>query len=177
LIRLKERISELHQEIDVAKEDFKFLHRERGLLTKERENQQQDIEVWSARCRELQMLKFGKEIDLDELEANSDRTKEREAEALLKEDGEKFKMKSMKLFRATATLEEQLAQVRSGGWLVVGCVCYSVCLFIYVGGFFPVDCFVLFCVGSCFVTVVLLYNYLAFRLPNETQCCSMKSRS
>lgn len=110
-MRLKERIDELHLEIDAAKEDFKHLHRERGLLTKERDNQQKDIEVWSARCKELQMLKFGREIDLDELEANSDRSKEKEAEAQLAEEGEKFKMKSMAILKTSSKLEEQLASV------------------------------------------------------------------
>lgn len=111
-MRLKERIDELHTEIDAAKEDFKHLHRERGLLTKERDNQKQDIEVWSARCRELQMLKFGREIDLEELEANSDRSKEKDAEAQLAEEGDRFKMKSMMLLKTSAKLEEQLAVVR-----------------------------------------------------------------
>lgn len=108
---MKERIDELHLEIDAAKEDFKHLHRERGLLTKERDNQQKDIEVWSARCKELQMLKFGREIDLDELEANSDRSKEKEAEAQLAEEGEKFKMKSLAILKTSSKLEEQLASV------------------------------------------------------------------
>jgi chromosome segregation ATPase len=112
LIRLKERIDELHVEIDAAKEDFKHLHRERGQLTRERDAQQQEIEIWSARCRELQMLKFGREIDLDELEANSDRSKEKEAEEVLLTDGEKFKAKSQKLFAVSAKLQEQLAEVR-----------------------------------------------------------------
>jgi cytochrome c556 len=98
-------------EIDAAKEDFKHLHRERGQLTRERDAQQQEIEIWSARCRELQMLKFGREIDLDELEANSDRSKEKEAEEVLLTDGEKFKAKSQKLFAVSAKLQEQLAEV------------------------------------------------------------------
>ena len=111
MVRLKERIDELHVEIDAAKEDFKHLHRERGQLTKERDSQKQEIEIWSARCRELQMLKFGREIDLDELEANSDRSKEKEAEGQLVDDAEKFKSKSMKLFSVSAKLQEQLAEV------------------------------------------------------------------
>mmetsp|Transcript_17896 Transcript_17896/g.30098 ORF Transcript_17896/g.30098 Transcript_17896/m.30098 type:complete len:824 (+) Transcript_17896:3-2474(+) len=111
LVRLKDRIEELHKEIDDAKEDFRFLHRERGLLTKERENRMKEIEVWSARCKDLQMLKFGREIDLDELEASSDRSKERDAEGMLMDDAEKFRMKSNKVFKESARLEEELAAV------------------------------------------------------------------
>lgn len=112
LVRLKERIDELHVEIDAAKEDFKHLHRERGQLTRERDAQKGEIEQWSARCRELQMLKFGREIDLDELEANSDRSKEKEAEGQLVEDAEKFKAKSAKQMALSSKLQEQLAEVR-----------------------------------------------------------------
>jgi hypothetical protein len=112
LVRLKERIDELHVEIDAAKEDFKHLHRERGQLTRDRDSQKQEIDIWSARCKELQMLKFGREIDLDELEANSDRSKEKEAEGVLLDDAEKFKSKSHKLFLMSAKLQEQLAEVR-----------------------------------------------------------------
>jgi ribosome-binding ATPase YchF (GTP1/OBG family) len=133
LVRLKERISELHVEIDAAKEDFRHLHRERGLLTKERDIQKVDIESWSARCKELQMLKFGREIDLDELEANSDQTKEKEAEEVLQHDAEKFKAKSAQLFRTSARLEEELAAVSS----VCVCMCVYVllsveCIKIYI---------------------------------------------
>ena len=64
MLKLQSRISELHAEIDTAKEDFRLLHKERTLLTKERENQEKDIQIWSARCRDLQMLKFGKLVDL-----------------------------------------------------------------------------------------------------------------
>ena len=136
---MKERISELHVEIDAAKEDFRHLHRERGLLTKERDLQKTDIETWSARCKELQMLKFGREIDLDELEANSDQTKEKEAEEVLQSDAEKFKAKSAKLFKTSARLEEELYAVRLGCcWCscityVLYFKCLSFCLFLCVG--------------------------------------------
>ncbi len=38
------------------------------------------IDIWQKRCQELQMLKFGRVIDLDSLEADADRSKEEEAE-------------------------------------------------------------------------------------------------
>ena len=110
-MKLQSRISELHLEIDTAKEDFRLLHKERTLLTKERENQEKDIQIWSARCRELQMLKFGKLVDLDELEAKSDRTKEIEAESALTEDAEKFRSSSLTIIKSIKQLEEQLIHV------------------------------------------------------------------
>lgn len=125
LIRLKERIDELHLEINSAKEDFKFLHRERGQLTKDRDLQKQEIEVWGTKCRELQMLKFGREIDLEELEEKSDRSKEFEAEATLSSNADKFKKKSQKLFGVSARLQEQLAEVSLGLMCIV---CVYMCM-------------------------------------------------
>jgi len=60
LIRLKDRIDELHVEIDQAKDDFKLLHKERGVLLKECEHQKEEIQIWSERCTNLQILKFGR---------------------------------------------------------------------------------------------------------------------
>lgn len=108
---MKERITELHTEIGQAKEDFKQLQKERGVLTKEREFRQEDIEKWTSRCNDLQMLKFGRIIDLDELEASSDRSKVLDAEAQLKADEEVWRMKSLKIEKENEALLENLAQV------------------------------------------------------------------
>lgn len=112
LVNLKCRIDELHNEIDEAKEHFKHLHKQRGVLTKEKEGRMSDIELWSARCNELQLLKFGRVMDLDELEASSDRTKELEAEALLKDDEASYKAKAKKLIKESSAIQEQLAEVK-----------------------------------------------------------------
>jgi len=110
LVRLKDRIDELYSEIDQAKVDFKQLHRTRGVLTRECENKGKEIELWSSRCKDLQMLKFGKEIDLDELEANSDRSKELEAEDKLKKEEEAYKLKLARQNRETQYLLEKLQE-------------------------------------------------------------------
>jgi hypothetical protein len=57
------------------------------------------------------MLKFGKLVDLDELEAKSDRTKEIEAESALTEDAEKFRSSSLTIIKSIKQLEEQLIHV------------------------------------------------------------------
>jgi hypothetical protein len=110
-LRLKSRIDELHEEIDQAKNDFKQLHKERGVLLKESESKKQSIELWSSRCKDLQMLKFGSLIDLDELEAISDRSQEVEAENILKSDEQIFKSKMVKLMKEAAVLQEELFAV------------------------------------------------------------------
>jgi hypothetical protein len=78
---------------------------------KDRDNKALEIEAWRGKCEELQMLKFGKVIDLDELEFSSDRTKESEAEALLKDDETVFRLKTSQLTKESAVLQEQLALV------------------------------------------------------------------
>ena len=111
LARLKERIVSLHKEIDVARDDFKDLHKERLKLLRDKEVKEKETETWRARCRELQLLKFGREIDLDELEASSDRTKEREVEAQLAAEREKFEAEASKLLREVNGAKEKLVKV------------------------------------------------------------------
>lgn len=55
------------------------------------------------------MLKFGREIDLDELEARSDRTKELEMEAIVAEERAKFERESAKLLKDVFFAQEKLA--------------------------------------------------------------------
>eukprot|EP00981_Chlorochromonas_danica_P000742 scaffold167_cov168-Ochromonas_danica.AAC.9 len=111
LLRLQERITELHQEIEEAKEGFSLLHKERANLLKDHESKQGETESWIARCRDLQMLKFGREIDLDELEARSDRTKELEMEQIVAEERAKFEKENARLMKDVLAAQEKLAQV------------------------------------------------------------------
>ena len=111
-MRIQERISELHAEIDHAKESFRELHKERSVFIKEREAKRLEIEAWSSKCTDLQMLKFGRMIDLDELEAKSDRSKELEAENALKEDEAAFKIKAAKYLKECGVMQEKLSEVR-----------------------------------------------------------------
>lgn len=57
------------------------------------------------------MLKFGKIIDLDDLERDADRTKEKEAEKILQIDIQNFNYSSNKLLKSIHTLEEELSEV------------------------------------------------------------------
>jgi transaldolase len=112
LNRLKERIGELFNEIDDAKENFRLLHKERAQLIKDRDSKEADTERWKQKCKDLQMLKFGREIDLDELETFSDRTKEMEVESLLAQDREKFEKEATELAKEVNNVKEKLIQVK-----------------------------------------------------------------
>jgi cell division protein FtsL len=111
MLQLQSRIGELHEEIEDSRLNFKELHKERVRLNKEREIRRAEIESWEKRCRDLQMLKFGRVTDLDELEAGSDRTKEHEAESIVKLVEDRGRLGEYKLRREMEDLEEQLAQL------------------------------------------------------------------
>lgn len=110
--KLKNRIDSLHIEIEKAKEDFRELHKDRSTLAKERELKEAETDTWKSKCRELQLLKFGREIDLDELEFSSDRTREHDMEAQLSADREKFEVESKRLLRDVQQSKEQYIKVR-----------------------------------------------------------------
>jgi predicted nucleic acid-binding Zn-ribbon protein len=76
LQRLDQRIQELHVENVQAKSSFQELHKERVSLNRDRSAKKEEIDEWTKKCTDLQMLKFGRCVDLDELEADADRTKE-----------------------------------------------------------------------------------------------------
>lgn len=113
LNRLKDRINELGNEIDDAKEGFKTLHKERLQLLKDRDSKAAETENWKQKCKDLQMLKFGREMDLDELEAFSDRTKEMEIEAQLEAERGKFEKESEDLMKEVVRAKERLISVRT----------------------------------------------------------------
>ena len=121
--RLDERIGELHIEGAEAKSNFQELHKERVRLNKERGGKKDEIADWQKRCMDLQMLKFGRGVDLDELEADADRTKEDEAEELIHEIEEVTKKKTDEIWAEINDLKEKLAQVCVSVFLWT-CVCF-----------------------------------------------------
>ena len=91
---------------------FRELHKERVWLSKERDFRQKEIETWSKRCKELQMLKFGRVIDLDDLEAGSNRDKEDEAEKGVRDQEESHRALAHRLLKESEALQDKLAVVR-----------------------------------------------------------------
>lgn len=119
LKRLDERIGELHIECEEARANFQELHKERVRLNREREKKREEIAAWEKRCSELQMLKFGRVIDIDELESEADRTKEEEAEAAVREIQENLNLKTKELAQEIEQLQAQLAAVRDSALIVL----------------------------------------------------------
>ena len=80
-------------------------------FSKQRDERKVAIGSLVDKCKELQLLKLGRVIDLDDLEAQSDRSKEKEAEKLLEEQQETYAGAIARLEREAGTLQEQLALV------------------------------------------------------------------
>jgi len=111
LEKLQARIGELKSEINAAKVDFKQLHRERASLERQVKVGKGQIEDWTIKCNDLQMLKFGKMIDLDELEAGSDTTRIDEAEAQCAAVEKRFQSSSARLVKQKELLQDKLSEV------------------------------------------------------------------
>ena len=109
--RLDSRIGELKTDTENSRADFAELRKERVTFSKERDERKEAIGTLMDRCNELQLLKLGRVIDLDDLEAQSDRSKEKDAEKKLEEQQETYAGIVIRLERDAAQLQEDLAQV------------------------------------------------------------------
>ena len=110
LDKLSRRIGELKEEIIEAKVSLKSFHKEKVKLEKERGAQRANIENWTEKCNELQMLKFGRLIDLDVLEKGSDHSKLEEAEEAVSKVESEYQVKMRKLQEEYDTLNARLAK-------------------------------------------------------------------
>ena len=111
LKRLHERIGELHVETDNARTDLRALYKERTRLEKEREVEREEIDRWNERIKELQMLKFGRLVDLDELEQGTDKAKEDDAAEAIRKIEEKHLAETRILLRQKEEMKNKIADV------------------------------------------------------------------
>jgi WD40 repeat protein len=68
LLKLKNRIKELEVENKTLRQQFKDLHKEQSRLAREKKLKEAEIALSTAKCDDLQMLKFGQTIDLEALD-------------------------------------------------------------------------------------------------------------
>lgn len=113
LSRVQTRIGELKKEGDDAKQSFRSLNREKGTLEKEVETKKMNMKDWEEKCVDLQMLKFGRVVDLEYIDSMSDKTLEVEAEAkantIEQEQKRIVAIKQVELRRAEDELEASTA--------------------------------------------------------------------
>ena len=113
MIRLQNRIAELSLETEEERVNLKEMHKERVRLNKDREVRQGEIAAWESKCKNIQMLKFGRLIDVDALEAGSDRSKEVEAERTVRVVEEEGRLSLYRMQKELEEVQEKLARVRS----------------------------------------------------------------
>ena len=111
--QLQNRIGELVTETQEAKLQFRELHRNRVKLEKDRDVVRETINDLSEKCSNLQMLKFGKVMDIDQLEAGNDKSKENEAQEGVKAVEEKHSKLVAGLTREMEALRSDLNIVSS----------------------------------------------------------------
>jgi hypothetical protein len=112
MIRLQNRIAELSLETEEERLNLKEMHKERVRLNKDREVRQAEIAAWESKCKNIQMLKFGRLIDVDALEAGSDRSKEVEAERTVRVVEEEGRLSLYRMQKELEEVQEKLARVR-----------------------------------------------------------------
>lgn len=111
LTKLKGRIDGLKRETADARQLYQELKKERVVLSKDRDVQQDKITNWRGKCKDLQMLKFGREIDLDDLEAASNRSREKDAEKALETQERKNEDAVLRLVKDGEVLREELSRI------------------------------------------------------------------
>ena len=111
MIRLQNRIGELYLETEEERVNLKEMHRERVRLSKDREVRQAEIASWESRCNNIQMLKFGRLVDVDALEAGSDRSKEVDAERSVKAVEDDGRLSLFRMQKEMEEVQEKLSQV------------------------------------------------------------------
>ncbi len=110
--KLSRRIGELHKETDEVRTELQALHKERVRLEKEREIQQGEINRWSEKITEVQMTKFGRLVDLDELDQEADRSKEEETAEMIEKLQKKHDILVAKLLLQKDKVKDSIAEVR-----------------------------------------------------------------
>jgi len=109
--KLHARIGELHSEIEEARADLKTLHKQKTSIERTLRQQRAAIDEKKGKVNDLQILKFGREVDIDELEAMADRSAETEIENSITEIEENFRIQQAKLLKEKDKLTDKLVGV------------------------------------------------------------------
>lgn len=111
LKKLQSRIEELHHEIDEAKGSLKDLQRRKGAIEKKLRDDFRAIEAKKHKATQVQMMKFGGVIDIDELEKKSDKSSEEEINRQIEEIERNFRKEQSKMIRKRDKLTDKLVEV------------------------------------------------------------------
>merc|ERR1711991_218033 len=109
--RLHDRIGELAVEIERAKADLKTLHKQKKLIERSLKVQVSSNEEKKSKVYQVQLLKFGREVDIDQLEQMADRSLEHEIENNIVEIEEDFRSEQSKLLAQKGRLTDSLVEI------------------------------------------------------------------
>ena len=111
LDQLQRRIGELHKETNDSRTYLQSLYKQRVSLEKDREIKREEINKLNERIHECQLLKFGKVIDLDDLEQGYDKTKENDNMDPIKQVEDKNLSDLNNLLKEKEKLKDEIAEV------------------------------------------------------------------
>merc|ERR1711991_1004294 len=107
----RDRIGGLKSEIEEARVELKSLHKQKTSIERTLRQQRAAIEEKKEKVNDLQILKFGREVDIDELEAMADRSAETEIENNITEIEVNFRNQQAKLLREKDKLTDKLMAI------------------------------------------------------------------
>jgi WD40 repeat protein len=107
---LKERIDVMKGDVVRAREDLRLLHKEKHTLESDRRAGNETIKRLRDNCNEIQNMKFGHSIDIDELERASDNSKEKEVEDRTQTVESAFAKETAALIRKQQALKRKLTE-------------------------------------------------------------------
>merc|ERR1711871_8787 len=111
LDNLRDRIGGLKSEIEEARVELKSLHKQKTSIERTLRQQRAAIEEKKEKLKNLQILKFGREVDIDDLEALADRSAEKEIENSIAEIEENFRVQQAKLLKEKDKLTDKFIRV------------------------------------------------------------------
>jgi chromosome segregation ATPase len=108
---LNTRIQELHEACENVENSLQQHNKERSRLVHEKRSKTEEIAAMEERCENLQLSKYGKIVDLDDLGDEVDRSKEDQLETSIEDVEENFIMYEKKMKSNLLQLEDKLAQI------------------------------------------------------------------
>lgn len=107
---LADRIESLQRENRSLRQQFKDLHKQQNVLSKDRKVQQETIAEIQHRCEQLQLLKFGQLVDIEVLDKACDTTKLNELQAKVRVKEIEGEREMMQVKQSQQQLKFQILQ-------------------------------------------------------------------
>ena len=111
LHRLQARVGELGGEIEATNVNLTALHKQKNIISKNLKSRLVSLQEQKKKVQDVQLMKFGKEIDIDELAEKADQSYANTIELEIEELGTKFRNDQARLVRDEEKLTDRLVQI------------------------------------------------------------------